>query len=241
MRVSRVACLAALLVVLAAPPASAAWHDLCGDLARSVERAQGIPGGLLQAVALAESGRWTGQESRAWPWTVTSSADTFYLASKAAAIEKVRELQAAGRTNIDVGCMQVNLHYHGQHFASVAEALDPAANVQYSADFLRSLRAETRSWGRATAHYHSRTPARGEAYRAKVFRLWNQVRRRGVEDRRLAPQQVALDAVARDAAPLVARRADHEGTAPGPRLRRPGGGLQVRASPPGAIRIMRGN
>jgi len=160
--------------------------DLCATHARTVERAEGIPPGLMQAVALAESGRWqpsTG-ESFAWPWTVTSGSDTFYLRSKAEALAKVRELRAAGRTNIDVGCMQVNLRWHGEAFASLEQALEPARNVRYAADFLKRLRRETRSWGRATAHYHSRYPERGERYRSKVYRLWQQVRRDQFDDRR---------------------------------------------------------
>lgn len=229
----------AALIALTPRPAVATWTDLCGQLARSAERTHGIPRGLVQAVALAESGRWigAGKGSRSWPWTVTSGSDSFYLPSKQAAIDKVMELRAGGRTNIDVGCMQVNLHYHGNQFASVEAALDPATNVQYGARFLRSLRIESRSWGRATAHYHSRTPSRGEAYRAKVYRLWNKVRR---QPSRLAPQQVALSAVAREAEPLLDEA--EEATTPEPsRMKRPligGGGGRANA---GGLVIMRGN
>lgn len=153
-------------------------RDVCGELARAAERRGGLPIGLVQAVALAESGRWLEAigRSRAWPWTVTSVEETYYLASKDAAVDKVRELQARGRTNIDVGCMQVNLGYHGHAFRSLEQALDPAANVAYGAGFLKRLRAETRSWARAAAYYHSRDAARGEAYRTKVYRLWRKVR-----------------------------------------------------------------
>jgi Transglycosylase SLT domain len=167
--------LLAPLLVAAASPAGA--DDLCGDLARAAERREGIPSGLVQAVALAESGRWLAgmRQGRAWPWTVTSFDESYYLESKEAAIEKVRELKARGRSNIDVGCMQVNLGHHGHAFASLEQALDPAANVAYGAGFLRRLHTETRSWSSATAQYHTRDPARGEAYRAKVFRLWQGV------------------------------------------------------------------
>lgn len=170
--------LLACLLGMAAAPEQAGAGDLCGDLARAAERREGIPTGLVQAVALAESGRWvqgTGR-GRAWPWTVTSFDESYYLDSKEAAVSKVRELKARGRTNIDVGCMQVNLGHHGHAFGSLEHALDPAVNVAYGAGFLRRLHAETRSWASATAHYHSRDPARGDAYRAKVYRLWHDVR-----------------------------------------------------------------
>jgi hypothetical protein len=112
---------------------------------------------------------------RSWPWTVTSFDESYYLESKEAAIAKVRELKARGRSNIDVGCMQINLGHHGHAFATLEQALDPAQNVAYGAGFLRRLHGETLSWASATAHYHSRDPARGDAYRAKVFRLWHGV------------------------------------------------------------------
>jgi len=159
-------------------PALADSADLCGALADETERAEGIPPGLVHAVALAESGRWLAERgySQAWPWTVTAGADSFFLASKQDALRKVRELQAAGRSNIDVGCMQVNLGYHGEAFESLDEALDPARNVAYGARYLKRLRIQTRSWARATARYHSNDPDRGTAYRDKVYRLWQELR-----------------------------------------------------------------
>ena len=150
---------------------------------------------------------------------------------------QLAELQAGGRTNIDVGCMQVNLHYHGDQFASLEEAIDPARNVQYGASYLRSLREQTNSWGIATAHYHSRNKGRGEAYRSKVYRLWNEVRKQTSQDRRLAPQQIALNAIARDAAPLDPALATVDEPSPPERLKRPGG----RPAGHGAIRIIRGD
>ena len=139
---------------------------------------EGIPPGLVRAVALAESGRWLAERgySQAWPWTVTAGPDSFFLASKQDALRKVRELQATGRSNIDVGCMQVNLGYHGEAFASLDEALEPASNVAYGARYLKRLRIQTRSWARATARYHSNDPDRGMAYRDKVYRLWQELR-----------------------------------------------------------------
>src|SRR3546814_9805696 len=99
-----------------------------------------------------------------------------FLPSKAAAIATVRELQARGIRNIDVGCMQVNLHYHPEAFASLAAAFDPAANVAYAAGFLAALREAARSWTRAIGQYHSRPAIRGHGYRAKVFKALREAR-----------------------------------------------------------------
>jgi hypothetical protein len=115
-----------LAAVPCAGPVNAGPVDgLCAALASQAEREQGIPPGLVHAVALAESGRWLADEgtTRPWPWTVTSGTDSFFLPSKPAALRKVEELRTEGRTNIEVGCMQINLGYHGHAFASVAEAL----------------------------------------------------------------------------------------------------------------------
>lgn len=230
----RLALLILAAALLSPGPAASALPDVCGMLVQQAERAQGIPPGLMHAVALAESGRWVAAErtTQAWPWTVTSSSDHFFLPSMAGALQKVRELQAMGRSNIDVGCMQVNLGYHGHAFASVAEALEPATNVAYAARFLKQLREETRSWDRATARYHSADPARGKAYRDRVYRLWHQLRRRRVADR--APTRVAgSPLVAGARAPLLERSK--------PRLIMPGLAGDGGAPLPGAIPVLRGN
>ena len=222
----------ALAVVTGAGAAAAGPVDgLCAALARQAERAEGIPPGLVEAVALAESGRWFADDgtTRPWPWTITSGSDSFFLPSKPDALRKVHELRAQGRSNIDVGCMQINLGFHGHAFASVAEALEPASNVAYAAQFLKKLREETRSWARATAHYHSRHPDRGQAYREKVYRFWHQVRHGRVVE------QVPTRLVGR---PLVA---DATPPLPAPaRLIVPARPVTDRHLAPGAIPVLRG-
>jgi Transglycosylase SLT domain len=215
----------------AGQPAAAPVDGVCAALARQEEREQGIPPGLVQALALAESGRWHADEgtTRPWPWTVTSGTDSFFLRSKPEALRKVEELRTEGRTNIDVGCMQINLGYHGHAFASLAEALEPASNVAYAAQFLKQLREETRSWARATARYHSAHPERGQAYREKVYRFWQQVREGRVADR--APLRLAgrpLHAATTTMKPAPAR------------LITPGRTSAERHAAPGAIPILRG-
>ena len=154
-------------------------EGLCFSQTAARERSAGIPHHLLTAISLAESGRWNAgrRENVAWPWTVTSGGKGRFFPSKAAALAAVRKLQAAGVTNIDVGCMQVNLHFHGDAFADLEQALDPFHNVAYGAQFLRSLFDRTGSWTQAAGYYHSRTPKRTRAYKLKVVQLWDRVRR----------------------------------------------------------------
>jgi hypothetical protein len=225
----------ALVVAVGADPATAGPVDgVCAALARQAERAEGIPAGLVEAVALAESGRWLADEgtTRPWPWTVTAGSESYFFASQGEALRKVHELRREGRSNIDVGCMQINLGYHGDAFASIAEALEPAANVAYGAQFLRKLREETRSWARATARYHSRHPERGQAYREKVYRFWEQVR--GVRVADDVPTRLVGGPRVADAAPAALA------PAPGPRLIAPGRAAAERRSAAGGIPILRG-
>jgi hypothetical protein len=187
----------------------ASTSEDCGAIADRMERAEDMPHGLLQAVALAESARPGQGGSQPWPWTVRSGAEGFYLPSKEAALDKVRELRAAGRSNIDVGCMQINLGYHATAFASVEDAFDPVSNVAYGASFLKRLRQETRSWATATGRYHSADRERSEAYRARVHRLWRDLRRRqGREAPMITEALFVGDGLARIAGSAAAARPD---------------------------------
>jgi len=61
----------------------------------------------------------------------------------------------AGAKLIDVGCMQINHHFHASSFASVEDMLDPSKNVNYAARFLQQLKAREGSWTLAVARYHA--------------------------------------------------------------------------------------
>ena len=179
-----IAALAALAAVIPAHAAPAPSPCLA-ETARA-ETARRIPPQLLSAIALAESGRWDRerQETIAWPWTIYAEGRAHYLPTKARAVAEVKRLRARGVRNIDVGCMQVNLHYHPNAFATLEEAFDPTTNVAYAADLLLRLKNETRSWSRSIGFYHSRRTKHGGPYRLRVQRLWITERRRAALERR---------------------------------------------------------
>jgi soluble lytic murein transglycosylase-like protein len=81
--------------------------------------------------------------------------------------------QALGNQSIDVGCFQVNLHYHPDAFASLADAFDPASNARYAASLLNRLHDQSGSWPLAIALYHSADPLEGQRYSARVQAAWN--------------------------------------------------------------------
>src|SRR5262249_11828069 len=92
----------------------------------------------------------------------------YYFETKKDAIAFVQELQTRGVSMIDVGCMQVDLYYHPNAFASLDAAFDPATNVAYAARFLNELKSETGDWGVATQYYHSRNSYLGQVYAGRV-------------------------------------------------------------------------
>lgn len=183
----------------AAPAQGTAALDptrLCrAAIARAEQEAQ-LPPGLLQAIGRVESGRRnpdTG-EFGPWPWTINAEGRGHFFPDRAAAIAAVRDLQARGVRRIDVGCMQINLHFHPTAFASLEEAFDPLANARYAARYLRDLQAAQPDWIVAAGHYHSHTPELAEAYRARVRAAWPETQARLAEDRALAARAAALPA-----------------------------------------------
>jgi hypothetical protein len=146
---------------------------LCEAATRQAENQERVPRGLLEAISLKESGRWDSdaKKSVAWPWTVTWGGPGEHFASRAEAIAKVRALQKAGKTNIDVGCMQINLRYHPHAFDNIEDAFDPLKNAGYAGAHLKQLREDHKSWHRAVERYHSSDPERGVAYRQAVHKL----------------------------------------------------------------------
>jgi len=163
-------CIAALAMAMAISPAAAATDEAAACLGHIAgqEKDKGIPDGLLKSIGFAESGRTVGGKRVAWPWTVNAQGQGHYFDSKQDAIAFVQELQAGGVSVIDVGCMQVNLHYHPKAFASLDDAFDPAVNVAYAAKFLTWLEDETNDWATASQYYHSRTPSLARAYAARL-------------------------------------------------------------------------
>lgn len=169
--------LVSLLCAMLAGPVSAlaAASDPCRAAIAITERATFIPDRLMQAVAVMESGRRDGRGAVVpWPWTINVEGVGAMFDTKEAAIAAVRGHQARGARSIDVGCMQVNLMHHADAFASLEEAFDPAANARYAARFLQQLLAQTGSWPKAVAGYHSLTPDIGGDYAKKVLAIWAQ-------------------------------------------------------------------
>jgi hypothetical protein len=145
--------------------------ELCAVALRQAEQRYHLPANLLETIAKAESGRpiTSLTDIRPWPWTIDADGIGLFLESKAAAIAWM-QLQASRHGFIDVGCMQVDLRYHHDAFASLEDAFDPAANADYAARLLAELyRGEAGgNWDVAVGLYHSHTPMLAAQYRDRV-------------------------------------------------------------------------
>lgn len=110
-----------------------------------------VPLGVLYAVGLTESGR---RESLQ-PLAMNLGGAAYFASGLDDAIRRFDAAQADGIKLIDIGCMQINHHFHGREFTSLQRMFDPHANVDYAARFLKTLRRQEGSWTLAVARYHA--------------------------------------------------------------------------------------
>jgi hypothetical protein len=182
----------AVLGLLAASPAQAAGPETsCAEAGAAAEQAWGLPSGLLNAIGLVESGRpGVAGGTVAWPWTINAAGQGYHFSNKAEAVSVVAMFRERGVRSIDVGCFQINLVHHPLAFATLEHGFDPLTNADYAARFLTDLRDRTGSWEAAVAAYHSATPGRGDAYRARVFAAWTGGPRAGVVETAALPPAI---------------------------------------------------
>ena len=114
-------------------------------------KAENVPLGVLYAVGLTETGR----KGSLHPYALNIEGKAVFAASETEALAAFAKARKRGKKLIDLGCMQINHHYHGDRFRSVSAMLDPEQNVKYAAHFLSRLRRQEGSWTMAVARYHA--------------------------------------------------------------------------------------
>lgn len=158
-----------LATIFSIPAAAAGYSaDICRAAAIKAEKDHEIPAGLLQAIALVETGRDGADSAEAWPWTVNVMGKGHYFDTLEDAKAFVQKKRAAKITSIDIGCFQLNLKWHGDAFDSPAAMFNAASAAAYAADFLSRLHKEFGDWKTAAEKYHSRKEHRGRAYGRKI-------------------------------------------------------------------------
>lgn len=170
LRPSRLCFLAAIVLLLATlgwPVLARSDAALCDQAASAAARKHGVPLDVLRTVARLETGRKQDGRLTPWPWALNAGGQSHWLPSKADATETARAILGTGRRNLDFGCFQLNYHWHGQHFASLDDMLDPMLNADYAARYLLSHYRRLGDWKAAVGAYHSRTPEYAQRYLAR--------------------------------------------------------------------------
>lgn len=110
-----------------------------------------VPEGILYSVGLTE----TGKRGSLQPWALNIEGKAVFAASRSDALAVFEEARGRGAKLIDLGCMQINHHYHADQFATPEEMLNPRKNVEYAAKFLSRLHSRHVTWTMAVARYHA--------------------------------------------------------------------------------------
>lgn len=131
------------------PPA--AGSGVCEAEIQAAAAKYGIPEGILYSVGLTETGR----KGSLYPYAMNVEGKAFFPPSQQDAMRKFQEARSQGMKLIDIGCMQINHHFHGENFASAEQMFDPRRNVEYAAKFLRNLHDRHETWTMAVARYHA--------------------------------------------------------------------------------------
>jgi soluble lytic murein transglycosylase-like protein len=156
---------AAFISSLSTLPGFASANPCEAEILRAADR-HGVPAGILYAVGLTETGR----KGSLHPNALNIAGRAVFARSRAEAVAEIDKARAAGIRLIDLGCMQINHHYHAEHFANVEAMLDPRRNVDYAARFLVQLKARHRTWAMAVARYHA-GPHNDPAHKRYVCRV----------------------------------------------------------------------
>ena len=141
-----------------------------GDAFKVVAEQEKVPQKLLLAIGLVESGRSHERLYRPWPWTLNVNGKPYYFKSQETAWQALETFLAEGKTNIDVGMMQLNWRYHSKQFDNSWDMLSPKKNLRVAATVLRRNWENSRRWLDAAGRYHAPNNLHNrEKYQKKVI------------------------------------------------------------------------
>jgi soluble lytic murein transglycosylase-like protein len=148
--IARLPTLAAVALISFTSEAGASLRD-CESAISAAAAKFGIPEGILYSVGLTETGR----KGSLQPYAMNVEGKAYYFERLEEALQAFQRARDGGAVLIDVGCMQINQHFHGEHFSSVEAMFDPRRNVEYAARFLSDLHSRHETWTMAVARYHA--------------------------------------------------------------------------------------
>ena len=160
-----------LSLAVAGPALAEPGAEICERAIAAGAAKVGVPREVLHAISLTETGRPDGGRLRPWPWAINREGQGYWFRSREEALGFARASLAAGRDSFDVGCFQVNYHWHGHNFPSLEAMFDPEVGAAYAARFLQGLYLERGDWRAAAGAYHSQSPDRASVYRTRFERI----------------------------------------------------------------------
>lgn len=144
--------------------------SLAGSIFEKVGKKVEVDPLLLYAVALTESALYAGSGNIApYPYVIRSDeGPKFFDEFEAAEKELKRVLQRTH--NVDVGLMQINLRHHPQPHPT--HLLNPEANLEYGAKYLKKTMASTEDPVVGVGRYHSYTERLANWYGRRVWTIY---------------------------------------------------------------------
>lgn len=172
-----------LILTLGVDASAAPAEPGCEAHIDRASRHYAIPAGILLGVAMAESNF----RLRPHPWTIAflDGSPSVRAPSFDAARVYLRRADGRPRTDISIGCMQLNMAWHLKRVRTPEWGIDPEVNVWYAASYLRQLYDRRRSWTRAVIDYNgNRDPAARIRYACAVDSWMRRVYRLPVSEQR---------------------------------------------------------
>ena len=145
--------------------------QLCDQSIEIVAQNSFVPREIIYKIARLESGRHVNGRHVSWPWSINNGGKGYFLKDSTTALSMLSSLVAQGKTNIDVGCMQLNIRWHAEFFDGLRQMMNPSDNVRYAVRYLEQLYKETGSWEKAVKFYHSRNAKFNSVYYAKYKKM----------------------------------------------------------------------
>jgi hypothetical protein len=134
---------------------------------------------ILYAVALVESAKGNpSNHVTPWPWAINTSGKSIIPRSQQEARAILNKTLAEGARNIDVGLMQVNLHWHGHRVGKPEQLLNPVTNLQIGALVLaKAIQSAPNDLVMGVGRYHSwQNTEAAVSYGRRVLAVANQIR-----------------------------------------------------------------
>ncbi len=132
---------------------------------------------LIYAIALLESGYGHGKGFVGpWHWTLRGPSTALYLDARGQAESELSALLRT-TTRVDVGAMQVNVHWNGHRVTEPSQLLDPELNILVGAAILRDSINSSSDLVLGVGRYHNwSNPERARNYGQRALAVHSNLR-----------------------------------------------------------------